>query len=130
MNSRIERRKFKSVSRRELLKLTPVVALGAFALPHPQNPLLNAGLGFSDWASASFFARPIWRLPLPLPSSRLSPVFPSTTMTWMIPASISKNGSSPSGARLVSRGTILSPRSRPCPGSAITRGTFASRAGT
>jgi DMSO/TMAO reductase YedYZ molybdopterin-dependent catalytic subunit len=57
MNSRIERRKFKSVSRRELLKLTPVIALGAFALPHLQEPLLKTGLGFSDWASAKLFRR-------------------------------------------------------------------------
>ncbi|MGA9390944.1 MAG: molybdopterin-dependent oxidoreductase [Candidatus Sulfotelmatobacter sp.] len=57
MNSRIERRKFKSVSRRELLKLTPVIALGAFALPHLQELLLKTGLGFSDWASAKLFRR-------------------------------------------------------------------------
>jgi hypothetical protein len=30
MKTRVERQKFKSLSRRELLKLTPVVALGAF----------------------------------------------------------------------------------------------------
>jgi DMSO/TMAO reductase YedYZ molybdopterin-dependent catalytic subunit len=51
MDSRIDRRKFSSISRRELLKLTPVVALGAFAIPKLQEPLLRAGLGFSDWAS-------------------------------------------------------------------------------
>jgi DMSO/TMAO reductase YedYZ molybdopterin-dependent catalytic subunit len=39
------------------LKLTPVVALGAFAIPKLQAPLLKAGLGFSDWASAAFFRR-------------------------------------------------------------------------
>ena len=33
MNSRIDDRKFKRISRRELLKLTPVLALGAFAIP-------------------------------------------------------------------------------------------------
>jgi DMSO/TMAO reductase YedYZ molybdopterin-dependent catalytic subunit len=47
--------RFKSLSRRELLKLTPVVAVGAFAIPHLQKPLLKAGLGFSDWASARIF---------------------------------------------------------------------------
>jgi len=51
----MEPRKFKSISRRELLKLTPLVALGAFAIPRFQKPLLNAGLGFSDWASAKLF---------------------------------------------------------------------------
>src|ERR1700690_2658113 len=57
MNSRVNSRKFKSISRRELLKLTPVVALGAFAIPALQTPLLKAGLGFSDWASAKLFRR-------------------------------------------------------------------------
>ena len=55
MNSRTDSRKFKSVSRRELLKLTPVIALGAFAVPQLQKPLLKGGLGFSDWASARLF---------------------------------------------------------------------------
>ena len=55
MNSRIKRNDVKRISRRELLKLTPVIALGAFALPKLQTPLLKAGLGFSDWASARLF---------------------------------------------------------------------------
>ena len=33
MNSRIGDKQFKRMSRRELLKLTPVLALGAFAIP-------------------------------------------------------------------------------------------------
>jgi DMSO/TMAO reductase YedYZ molybdopterin-dependent catalytic subunit len=53
----INQKKFKSMSRRELLKLTPVVALGAFAIPPLQTPLLKAGLGFSDWASGVLFRR-------------------------------------------------------------------------
>src|SRR5216684_8406893 len=57
MTSRINSRKFKSMNRRELLKLTPMVALGAFAIPKLQAPLLKAGLGFSDWASARLFRR-------------------------------------------------------------------------
>jgi len=57
MSSRIENRKFKSLSRRELLRLTPVLGLGAFAIPALQTPLLKAGLGFSDWASAKLFRR-------------------------------------------------------------------------
>src|SRR6202046_5363336 len=48
-------KRFKSVSRRELLKLTPVLALGAFAIPGLQEGLLKKGLGFSDWASARLF---------------------------------------------------------------------------
>src|SRR5579863_6984121 len=55
MNSRFDNKKFKSINRRELLKLTPVVALGAFAIPKVQEPLLRVGLGFSDWASAKLF---------------------------------------------------------------------------
>jgi DMSO/TMAO reductase YedYZ molybdopterin-dependent catalytic subunit len=57
MASRIDRRKFKSMNRRELLKLTPLVAFGAFAIPALQTPLLKAGLNFSDWASAALFRR-------------------------------------------------------------------------
>lgn len=55
MGSRITQRKFSSMNRRELLKLTPVIALGAFAVPQLQTPLLKAGLGFSDWASGVLF---------------------------------------------------------------------------
>jgi len=55
MTSRIDKSKFKSRRRRELLKLTPVIALGAFAIPRLQEPLLKAGLGFSDWASNLLF---------------------------------------------------------------------------
>lgn len=45
------------LSRRELLKLTPVLALGAFAIPGVQDVLLKKGLGFSDWMSARLFRR-------------------------------------------------------------------------
>jgi DMSO/TMAO reductase YedYZ molybdopterin-dependent catalytic subunit len=55
MTSPIDKSKFKSRSRRELLKLTPAIALGAFAIPSLQAPLLRAGLGFSDWASKLLF---------------------------------------------------------------------------
>ena len=51
----MDSRKFKKVTRRELLKLAPVLAIGAFAIPKLQEPLLKAGLGFSDWASARLF---------------------------------------------------------------------------
>ena len=55
MDTPIKKTQFKRVSRRELLKLAPVAALGAFAIPSLQKPLLKAGLGFSDWASAKLF---------------------------------------------------------------------------
>lgn len=55
MSSRVEIGKFKGINRRELLKLTPLLALGAFAVPKLQQPLLKAGLRFSDWASRGMF---------------------------------------------------------------------------
>ena len=53
--TKTDSRKFKRINRRELLKLTPVVALGAFAIPPLQKSLLKTGLGFSDWLSAKMF---------------------------------------------------------------------------
>jgi DMSO/TMAO reductase YedYZ molybdopterin-dependent catalytic subunit len=53
--SAVEKRKFRNVTRRELLKLTPVLALGAFAIPKVRMPLLKTGLGFTDWAAAKLF---------------------------------------------------------------------------
>ncbi len=50
-------RRLSQVSRRELLKLAPVLALGAFAIPRFQESLLKKGLGFSDWASKQLFRR-------------------------------------------------------------------------
>src|SRR6266496_3972061 len=54
-NSGMDEGKFARVSRRELLKVAPVLALGAFAIPKLQAPLLKKGLGFSDWAAALLF---------------------------------------------------------------------------
>ncbi len=51
----VNERRFAQVSRRELLKLTPILALGAFAIPRVQESLLKKGLGLSDWASARLF---------------------------------------------------------------------------
>jgi DMSO/TMAO reductase YedYZ molybdopterin-dependent catalytic subunit len=70
MSPKTDIRKFKTINRRELLKLTPVVALGAFAIPQLQKPLLKAGLGFSDWASSGFFR-----------SSHLAPTFADSELT-------------------------------------------------
>jgi DMSO/TMAO reductase YedYZ molybdopterin-dependent catalytic subunit len=55
IDSRIAESKFRQMNRRELLKLTPLIALGAFAIPGFQESLLKKGLGFSDWASARLF---------------------------------------------------------------------------
>jgi DMSO/TMAO reductase YedYZ molybdopterin-dependent catalytic subunit len=70
MASRIDHRKFRGVTRRELLKLAPLVTLGAFAIPPLQRPLLKAGLGFSDWASARMFR-----------SGHLAPTFNESELT-------------------------------------------------
>src|SRR5208283_3951318 len=48
---------FARMSRRELLKVAPVVLLGAFAIPGLQEPLLKKGLAFSDGVSALLFRR-------------------------------------------------------------------------
>ena len=50
-------RERKGINRRELLKLAPVVALGAFAIPKLQEPLLKTGLEFSDWTAQKLFAQ-------------------------------------------------------------------------
>lgn len=53
----MDEKKFRQIGRRELLKLTPVLALGAFAVPRLRENLLDKGLGFSDWASRLMFRR-------------------------------------------------------------------------
>jgi DMSO/TMAO reductase YedYZ molybdopterin-dependent catalytic subunit len=47
----------RSLNRRELLKLSPLLALGAFAIPRFRDPLLTEGVSFTDWASAKWFRR-------------------------------------------------------------------------
>jgi DMSO/TMAO reductase YedYZ molybdopterin-dependent catalytic subunit len=47
----------RGTSRRELLKLSPVLLLGAFAVPSFQRRLLNGGVAFSDTASAALFRK-------------------------------------------------------------------------
>jgi DMSO/TMAO reductase YedYZ molybdopterin-dependent catalytic subunit len=56
-NQKMDEGKFRQVSRRELLKLAPVLALGAFAIPALQEGLLKRGLRVSDWASGVLFRR-------------------------------------------------------------------------
>jgi len=53
----IEDKKLKKLSRRELLKLAPVVAVGAFAVTRWQDPLVSRGVRLSDWASGLLFRR-------------------------------------------------------------------------
>jgi DMSO/TMAO reductase YedYZ molybdopterin-dependent catalytic subunit len=54
-SSTLSERKFAQVTRRELLKVAPVLALGAFAVPGLQESLLKKGLEFSDWVSARLY---------------------------------------------------------------------------
>jgi DMSO/TMAO reductase YedYZ molybdopterin-dependent catalytic subunit len=56
-SEQMDEKSYKRVSRRELLKLTPVLALGAFAIPSLQEGLLKKGLKFSDRAEAALFRR-------------------------------------------------------------------------
>jgi DMSO/TMAO reductase YedYZ molybdopterin-dependent catalytic subunit len=42
-------------TRRELLKLTPVLVAGAFAVPSWREPLLDRGVAFSDWITGATF---------------------------------------------------------------------------
>ncbi|HZC24567.1 MAG TPA: molybdopterin-dependent oxidoreductase [Candidatus Binatia bacterium] len=53
--SEIQETRLARLSRRELLKLAPILALGAFTIPTVQEVLLKKGLGFSDWMSARLF---------------------------------------------------------------------------
>ena len=46
---------FARISRRELLKLTPLVLAGAFAIPKLREGLLERGVALSDWASGEYF---------------------------------------------------------------------------
>ena len=55
MITRLEDKKLKRLSRRQLLKLAPVAALGVFAFPAVSERLVAAGVRFSDWASGELF---------------------------------------------------------------------------
>lgn len=49
------RNEFKRLGRREALKLLPVLAAGAFAIPSLRKRLVGRGVAFSDWASGVIF---------------------------------------------------------------------------
>lgn len=51
----LNEKQFRGIGRRELLKLAPVLALGAFAIPSLQKILLAKGLRFNDWTAARLF---------------------------------------------------------------------------
>lgn len=58
------------MNRRELLKLSPLLLSGAFAVPRFRDPLLTAGVAFTDWASAGWFRR-----------NHLAPTFADSELT-------------------------------------------------
>src|SRR3982074_3555280 len=70
VSPKVSERRFGQMNRRELLKLTPVIALGAFAIPALREPLLKQGLRFSDWASGKLFR-----------SGQLAPTFADSAVT-------------------------------------------------
>ena len=53
----VTERQAKKIRRREILKLSPVVLLGAFAIPSLRETLLTKGLAFHDWAASQFFRK-------------------------------------------------------------------------
>ena len=79
MEPRIEPREWKRLSRRELLKLSPVLLAGAFAVPPLRKRLLRRGVALSDWASAGLFRRA--HPATTFPDSELTPLerFPYNT---------------------------------------------------
>jgi DMSO/TMAO reductase YedYZ molybdopterin-dependent catalytic subunit len=51
----VDAAEFRRMSRRQLLALAPLAALGTLAFPRAREWLLKRGLAFSDWASAQLF---------------------------------------------------------------------------
>jgi DMSO/TMAO reductase YedYZ molybdopterin-dependent catalytic subunit len=67
MITRLEDKELKRLSRRELLKLAPVVGFGIFAFPKVSDRLVQAGVHLSDWASGLLFG-----------SQHLAPTYPDS----------------------------------------------------
>src|SRR6202795_2612257 len=55
MITRLDDKELKRQSRRQLLKVAPVAALGVFAFPKVSDRLVAAGVRFSDLASGALF---------------------------------------------------------------------------
>lgn len=55
MMTRLKNDELNRLKRRELLKLTPVIALGLFAIPSLRNRWIEGGVHFSDWVSGKVF---------------------------------------------------------------------------
>ncbi len=54
MDNPIDQKRFRRLSRRELLKLSPLLLFGGLAWPTTRNLLLVAGERFNDWAEAKW----------------------------------------------------------------------------
>jgi len=65
-------RELKRMTRRELLKLTPVLVVGALTLPAFNEELVKTGLGWTDRAAQSFFSP--GRLAQTFNESELTPI--------------------------------------------------------
>lgn len=70
MQRQFDDKDFRRVSRRQILKLTPLVALGAFAVPGAQDYLLDRGVAFTDWAAGKMFR-----------TGHLAPTYPDSALT-------------------------------------------------
>ena len=72
MTDDLRKSQLKSLKRRELLKLSPLLLMGAFAIPKLQTPLLQEGVKFTDWASSKWFRGN--HLATTFPDSKLTPM--------------------------------------------------------
>ncbi len=68
--ARASARDMRRMSRRELLRLAPVAALGAFTVPAWQEALVQHGLALSDWASGKHYS-----------AARLAPTYEDNELT-------------------------------------------------
>jgi len=76
---RFDEKGFKGASRREILKLTPLLGMAAFAVPPSRDYLLERGVAFTDWAAGRLFRSE--HLAATYPDSALTPLarFPFNT---------------------------------------------------
>ena len=70
MTERFEPADFKRVTRRELLKLSPLAGAVVLAVPSLRDSLIEHGLAFSDWATEKLFRR-----------RHLAPTYPASALT-------------------------------------------------
>lgn len=70
MTEQFEPAGFKRVTRRELLKLSPLAGAVVLAVPSVHESLIEHGLTFSDWATGKLFRR-----------RHLAPTYPSSALT-------------------------------------------------